>query len=83
MELVGEALVVGRVRAELVSPIADAVGLELAGNLVTDHDDRLDLVVVEGLQELRERDRVLRLAGKGVREIPDQDPDNNEDHPEQ
>src|SRR6185503_2413510 len=44
---------------------------------------RRNLIVVHQLQKLREGPRSLGFAGKCVREVPDEDPDYDEDHPEQ
>jgi hypothetical protein len=82
-ELVAEALVLRRrVGAELVVAVAAHGGREHTGNLVPGDRDGLHLVLLHVLEKRRERHRVLGTL-EGVRELPDHDPDDDQDHPEQ
>src|SRR5262249_42545043 len=82
-ELVAEALILRRhVCAEGGAAIAGRRRGQSAGDLVARDDDRLDLALVQVLEELRELHLSL-VALEGRRELPDQDPHHDEDHPEQ
>src|SRR4029079_13165021 len=83
LELVGEAFVLRRsVSAELRAAVAADSGVEDAGDLVARNGDRLHVLLLDVLEELGERHRVLG-ALELRRELPDQDPDADQHHPEQ
>ena len=82
--VVGETFVLRRsVGAELRSgALAGVPDVQLTGDLVAGDRDAGDLLVLHVLEEVRERHRGLS-ALEVRRELPDQDPHHDEDHPEQ
>src|SRR5262249_42695759 len=79
---VAEPLVLRRgVGAELLGPVA-VIGGGGARYLVPGDRDSLDLLVLDVFQERREGNR-RRTRPQSGRELPDQDPHDDEDHPEQ
>src|SRR4029078_9985823 len=83
LELVGEAFVLRRgVGAELRAAVAADSRVEDAGDLVARNGDRLHVLLLDVLEELGERHRVLG-ALELRRELPDKDPDDDQHHPEQ